>query len=78
MKTNWHDLSRPLHAGIGSYLGHELLGHEDQKMWTRYAHLADSTLKDAAQAPADVFKAIIAGGKDAQKPPAKVVNLHRK
>ena len=78
MKINRHDLGRPLHAGIDSYVGHKLLRHEDQKMWPRYAHMADSTLKDAAQAPADVFKAIIAGGKDAQKPVAKVVNLHRK
>ncbi|MFZ5426742.1 MAG: tyrosine-type recombinase/integrase [Thermodesulfobacteriota bacterium] len=56
---------------VDSYVGHKALGHADQKMWARYAHLQDQTLRDAVQVPAEVFKRILAKEDKA----GKVVNL---
>lgn len=58
---------------VDSYVGHKALGHADQKMWARYAHLQDQTLRDAVQVPAEVFKRILSDQGDPK--PAKVVNL---
>ena len=57
---------------VDSYVGHKALGHADQKMWARYAHLQDQTLRDAIQVPADIFKAILDGK---TKAAPKVVNM---
>jgi integrase len=57
---------------VDSYVGHKALGHADQKMWARYAHLQDQTLRDAVQVPADIFKDILKGKSG---PDPKVVNI---
>ncbi|MHC1713230.1 MAG: tyrosine-type recombinase/integrase [Solidesulfovibrio sp.] len=57
---------------VDSYVGHKALGHADQKMWARYAHLQDQTLRDAIQVPADIFKDILRGK---AAPDQKVVNI---
>lgn len=60
---------------VDSYVGHKALGHADQKMWARYAHLQDQTLREAVQVPAEVFKRIIAGAAQAKDDAGgKVVN----
>jgi len=60
---------------VDSYVGHKALGHADQKMWARYAHLQDQTLRDAVQVPAEVFKRILAKADDEKNGTSKVVNL---
>jgi integrase len=57
---------------VDSYVGHKALGHADQKMWARYAHLQDQTLREAVQVPADIFKAILDGK---AKSALKVINI---
>lgn len=60
---------------VDSYVGHKALGHADQKMWARYAHLQDQTLRDAVQVPAEVFKRILAKTDDEKNGTSKVINL---
>jgi len=57
---------------VDSYVGHKALGHADQKMWARYAHLQDQTLRDAVQVPAEIFKGIMNGEASDEKAAGKL------
>jgi integrase len=59
-----HDLrhsfaSFAVNAGVTLYEVQELLGHSTAQMTQRYAHLADSGMRRASQAVADVVAAAV-------------------
>ena len=62
-------------GAVDVYAGSKALGHADQKMWARYAHLQDQTLRDAVQVPAEVFKRILSDTDKETDGTGKVVNL---